>query len=330
MFRWLNGPGSNFRGPLPGSTNYLGAYDRNGQLIRSKREQKPQAEGELDAAAPVDDELGSLDGEGASKEMNIAGGMELARETLEDLRPFPLNRQFRSQHVLSEELREEIWKRVVQVGKSVKVVSAELGVEMNRVGAVVRLKSVEKEWAKKGNTFAAPYASAILSMLPQTPYNANAPSPHESINDLPTHQATVQQIFHPVAESRSFTRADSALVFSPTLLPADQRIPHPELIGLEKERLEGVPREERIRRQRERTAAETKTREEKEARRRAREEKTVKRVRPAGGRWEFRFTDVRVEEAGRDGRGVRGVGSRYGIPNEDRKRGQVKIPTRVE
>lgn len=63
--------------------------------------------------------------------------------------PFPLNRNFSSQSVLSEELREEIWARVVLGRKSVKVVSAELGVDMNRVGAVVRLKTVEKEWMRK-------------------------------------------------------------------------------------------------------------------------------------------------------------------------------------
>lgn len=62
------------------------------------------------------------------------------------------------------------------------------------------------------------------------------------------------------------------------------------------------------------------------------EERTVKRVVPGGetGRWEFRFRDVSVEDAGRDGRGRRGVGARYGMPHEDRKKGIVKIPRRVE
>ena len=37
MFQWLNGPGAAFRDPLPGSTNYLGAYDDKGQLTRVTR-----------------------------------------------------------------------------------------------------------------------------------------------------------------------------------------------------------------------------------------------------------------------------------------------------
>ena len=59
-----------------------------------------------------------------------------------------MNTNFVSQPVLSEELREHIYQRVLQVG-SVKTVSAELGVDMNRVGAVVRLKTIEKGWINK-------------------------------------------------------------------------------------------------------------------------------------------------------------------------------------
>lgn len=146
MFRWLEGPGSAFRDPLPGSTNYLNAYDASGNLIRASEARSARREdaGVSPAAVPGEDETA-----GSLGEKNIAGERDLPKEGPQDLMPFPLNREFRSQAVLSEELREEVWRRVVQEGKSVKVVSAELGVEMNRVGAVVRLKSVEKEWIKQ-------------------------------------------------------------------------------------------------------------------------------------------------------------------------------------
>ena len=77
---------------------------------------------------------------------------------------------------------------------------------------------------------------------------------------------------------------------------------------------------------REKMVQEGLAREEKERRWREREARVVKKVVPEKGRWEFRFRDVKVE----DGRGRGGVGARYGIPAQDRKRGQVKIPTRVE
>ncbi len=143
MFRWLQGPGVAFKDPLPGSTNYLNAYDASGRLYRALEIARARPADETASAVPGEDEPGT------SLEKNIAGDNELPRETQQDLMPFPLNRNFSSQAVLSEELREEIWARVVLGRKSVKVVSAELGVEMNRIGAVVRLKTVEKEWIRK-------------------------------------------------------------------------------------------------------------------------------------------------------------------------------------
>ena len=62
------------------------------------------------------------------------------------LYPFPLNAYFRSQPVLSEEFRQEIFERVVERGWSVREVSAAMGVSMERVAAVVRLGEVEKRW----------------------------------------------------------------------------------------------------------------------------------------------------------------------------------------
>lgn len=63
--------------------------------------------------------------------------------------PFPLNPAFRSQPVLSEALREEIWKQIIVDGKSVKEVSARFSVDMRRVSAVVRLMEVERDWKLK-------------------------------------------------------------------------------------------------------------------------------------------------------------------------------------
>lgn len=162
MFRWLEGAGAAFRNPLPGSTNYLGAYGASGELLRAAGRPQAQAkekEEAIDAGEVVDpdeeapeqaSEAQIADQSTAEEaEAKPARAAKLPPARGEDLRPFPLNKQFQSQSVLSEEFREEIWRRVTKDGKDVKVVSAEMGVEMNRVGAVVRLKTIEKEWAKK-------------------------------------------------------------------------------------------------------------------------------------------------------------------------------------
>lgn len=55
-------------------------------------------------------------------------------------------------------------------------------------------------------------------------------------------------------------------------------------------------------------------------------------MQPEGSRFEFRFRDAVVsrETTGRDGRGTSAPGRRYGVPNYERKRGAIKIPTKVE
>ena len=158
MFRWLNGPGNVFRQPLPGSTNYLNAYDRSGNLLRvdnskaqgrkSGDDEKKKDEGE---DAEVDLETGSIKKKSAQRPSPEARmkGAPLPRETREDLMPFPMNREFRSQSVLSEQLKDAIYRKITEQGKSVRDVSATLGVEMRRVAAVVRLKAVEKEWEEQ-------------------------------------------------------------------------------------------------------------------------------------------------------------------------------------
>lgn len=147
MWAWLNGPGRAFREPLKGSTNYLGAYDRDGNLLRLER---MKGRGRRSAAEEEegDGEAGAEMEAGEEGERVSADG-RLPREGREDLRPFPLNKQFVSQPVLSEELRELVYKKVVLGGEKVVAVSAQLGISMERVAAVVRLKEVENEWVKK-------------------------------------------------------------------------------------------------------------------------------------------------------------------------------------
>ena len=163
MFAWLKGPGKAFRNPLPGSSNYLGAYDKQGQLLRARQnemENAKQDDPELDEPEESiqarerrqglsDDEIGQRSSRRQRRrvERNEAeerGG--LAKEGPRDLRPYPLNRDFRSQPVLSQELREQIHELIADRGVDLKSVSAAFGVDIRRVAAVVRLMAVEKQW----------------------------------------------------------------------------------------------------------------------------------------------------------------------------------------
>ncbi|KAH7377715.1 eukaryotic mitochondrial regulator protein-domain-containing protein [Pyrenochaeta sp. MPI-SDFR-AT-0127] len=361
FYEWLNGPGRQLKEPLPGSTNYLGAYDKYGNLVRAgpgwrRGAQKASDQEQLaaletkegnpstDATPTGQENLDELEaairsGEAEEKDAKLKGVQEdddrLPPETAEDLRPFPLNQYFRSQPVLSEELREAIYQRVKKDGATVSLASVEFGVSNERVGAVVRLKQMEKEWIAQGKTLALPYSKAVLDMLPTTPHidsslpanKGKRPITHEPINDLIVHPATRQQLFVPVAESRHFTRVDAGKAFDNNLLPADARIPHPELVHAERELATGLSFEERKKLAEARYEAEQKQKRKMEAKK-AEELRALKVV--PQRRWDFVFKDISVEAAGRDGRGAKAEGWRYGVPHQDRKRGIPKIPTKVE
>lgn len=149
MFSWLNGPGRVFREPLPGSTNYLGAYDRSGNLIRLKdgAEQENDQEDQADVSKLSEEEKAKYEQEKEAKAAEDRN--RLPRERAADLRPYPLNHDFRSQPVLSEALREEIYKKIVDEKVDLSTVSALYGVDMRRVAAVVRLKTIERNWVSE-------------------------------------------------------------------------------------------------------------------------------------------------------------------------------------
>lgn len=189
------------------------------------------------------------------------------------------------------------------------------------------VKEIEKDENGKETEVSKELAEERARERSRELYKQSRKPPHESINDLPVHVATGQQIFLPTSESRQFTRADAAKVFDEKLLPADDRVPHPELAIMHRETLQEVPKEERRARAEARDAIAEKKRAAALARQ-ARKEAAIKRI--DTGRWEYRFTEIKVDDAGKDGRGLNGVGWRYGAPHMDRSRAQHKIPTTVE
>ncbi|KID69278.1 Ribosomal protein S35, mitochondrial, partial [Metarhizium hybridum] len=242
--------------------------------------------------------------------------------------PFPQNPLFRSQPVLDEQTRELIWEKITQRGESLKAVSAEMGVDVRRVAAVVRLKEVERQWVKDGNKLATPYAKAVMSMLPKTSYREGEKNePHEPVNEVHVHKLTMQQLFVPVSESRQFTREDAAKAFHETMLSADTRSPQPQLIKMERDILKGMSREDSKKKFEAAVQKEEDGVAKKLAQEKAKEEQTTRRVKT--DRYEFRFKEIAVDDVGRDGRSRKGTGWRYGAPFDDRKRGVVKIPTSV-
>lgn len=119
----------------------------------------------------------------------------------------------------------------------------------------------------------------------------------------------------------------------PVLKPADSRIPHPHLIAFEKDKLDkSLTALERRARHRERLQEDEEKRQ--AAKARLHEEEEARKTRIDVGRWQFVVTDVQStrQGVGLDGRGSGhgAIGERYGVPSQTRKKGHVKIPTKVE
>ena len=90
---------------------------------------------------------------------------------------------------------------------------------------------------------------------------------------------------------------------------------------------DGVHRSEIARVQRENLARENEAQQKKAQLYKAKMDQETTRC--ESGRWQFRFREMNADDAGRDGRQRGAVGRRYGLPLPDRKKGQIKIPTRV-
>lgn len=166
MFAWINGPGRQLRAPTPGDTNYLGAYDKFG--VRARRE-RPNSVGEGQSADANAGGKAKVDGEedaetlenedtdkpSQDKSLDPAGERHYRQRPInnaeqnKDLKPYPLNNFFVSQPVLSERLREAIYHDVVEEAKSITATSIKWNIDMRRVAAVVRLKTVEKQWIQE-------------------------------------------------------------------------------------------------------------------------------------------------------------------------------------
>lgn len=168
-------------------------------------------------------------------------------------------------------------------------------------------------------------------MLPQTNYDdPNGQKVHENFNEVVVHPYTQQQLFFPVSESRDFNREDAAKAFNRYLKSTDERIPHPELVQMERQiNVEGVAPLEAAKAFRQATSEAEQKIAERVTKAAQKEASLITRVNDKRG-VEFRFKDYNVDEVGHNGRGLKGVGVRYGVASYDRKRGEVKIPTSVE
>lgn len=181
----------------------------------------------------------------------------------------------------------------------------------------------------QGKKLATPYSKAVLEMVPTWTLNTDqANAAFEPINEIHVHGYTMQQLFVPTSESKQFTREDAAKAFHERMLSPDKRVPHPELVQMERDLLNGMSSEESYEKFKKSAMASEVTHANRRQWKAEQEEAKITSVQ--NGRYEFRFKDYDADVVGGGGRSRKAVGWRYGLPYEDRKKDQVKIPTSVD
>lgn len=166
-------------------------------------------------------------------------------------------------------------------------------------------------------------------MVPTHSYKEDEPKqPLEPINEIHVHGYTMQQLFVPTSESRHFTREDAADAFHHTMLSADARMPHKEFVDHHR-RVKSGMRERDSEERFVEAARKSQAADEQRYQRRKDVEKRITTT-IASERFDFRIKKMQVDDVGPVGRARSGVGWRYGAPYEDRKKNQVKIPTKYE
>ncbi|KAG0133382.1 eukaryotic mitochondrial regulator protein-domain-containing protein [Tuber indicum] len=159
--------------------------------------------------------------------------------------PYPFNRYFKSQSLLCETFREEIYTRITHRNHSIRQVSAALSVSTERVPAVVRLMQVVKDHVPRGGKSSTLLTKALDQML-NIIDAANVTDGRivsggggfENIQQLPIHSLAGRETFFPTSDSSEFTTAYAGK--ESRLPPADVMVPHPDLVTLAKERFKNV------------------------------------------------------------------------------------------
>ncbi|KAJ3474629.1 hypothetical protein NLG97_g9757 [Lecanicillium saksenae] len=156
--------------------------------------------------------------------INSRKGQELANSTKpatltgQTETVFPSNPLYRSEPVVNDTTRRLIYERATKEGQALKAIAAEMGLDVRRVAAIVRLKEAQRQWAssrphdtfhthtaawtavntQQGKQLATPYAKAVQGMLPKWGFIPGEKNrPFEPVNDIHVHRYTMQQLFVP-------------------------------------------------------------------------------------------------------------------------------------
>lgn len=128
------------------------------------------------------------------------------------LQPFPLNPYSKTNYMISDELKLQLFDDIENKGMSSQQVSQQYGLKIPRVEAIVRLVKIEQKWENKNmiDPNLKNMASTLYKMLPL--FKPEHVERRENLSEIPVPPKTLKSRFVTIAESEPFGPVDAANV----------------------------------------------------------------------------------------------------------------------
>ena len=185
--------------PINHKPNYLKPLQESGISLRNPLNGKPLQEnmrGKLEEFNPY---LNRRYNSQRDEEKNL-------------LKPFPLNPYCKTNYMVSDETKLEIFDDIENKGMSTQQVSQKFGLKIPRVEAIVRLLKIETNWNNKNliNKDLQRLSKTIYQMVPL--FKPDLIKDRENLSEIPVPPKTLKSRFVTIAESEPFGPIDAANV----------------------------------------------------------------------------------------------------------------------
>lgn len=186
--------------PVNHEPNYLKPMQERGVSLRNPLNGKPMQEnmrGKLEEFDPF---------------INRRFSSKKDDEDSVSLKPFPLNSNCKTNYMVSDETKLEIFDDIENKGMSTQQVSQKFGLKIPRVEAIVRLLKIETNWTNKNliNKDLQHLSKTIYHMVPL--FKPDFVKDRENLSEIPVPPKTLKSRFVTIAESEPFGPIDAANV----------------------------------------------------------------------------------------------------------------------
>ncbi|EDO17391.1 hypothetical protein Kpol_1060p47 [Vanderwaltozyma polyspora DSM 70294] len=145
------------------------------------------------------------------------------------LQPFPENPHCVTNYIISDELKQKIYKEITNQGSSTQQVAQKYGLKIPRIEAIVKLNEIERSWESENkiNKDLRNMSTTLYNMFPL--FEPSIDAKRENLSEIPVPPSALKSRFLTIAESQPFGPIDAAKVLE--LEPASDTLEKLSTIG---------------------------------------------------------------------------------------------------